>query len=526
MSTLNRRRFSVTNTPGASGDFTVGPAVAPSLGLDATHDGLSMDVTIDEGSSWEIRRACTYTHSGTTLSRGTLEDSSTGSAISFTSAAVVRVVATAVRMAAGQLVDVPFAAAVRFDGQRQMAQTTVTGAIAFTVNTSNAIDGAVTQVDLIANGTNAPTFSSDFREWGGSMGYDNRSGYRNCLTMFRRASVYWYSWAQAIGATAEPTPATAVTMSGPSSGVVSVASSNFTIGANGSITGTVTVTPSDSSGGGTFTPTTVNISAGSPTATFTYTPGSTGAKTISVTNNGGLSNPSNITYTSNAAATVPDAPTIGAATAGDTTASVTFTAPGSDGGSTITGYTATSSPGGLTGTGASSPITVTGLTNGTAYTFAVTATNAVGTGSASAASNSVTPAGAGVVTRLVSPSNVTETGDGTAGWNYSNTNSNLFTVGTGQLDKSLASGVDGSFEFTISATLGSSRQHIAAIDSVGANAQTVFQCDYGIWVQETGAIAHARNGTYTTLSGVTATGGEKIRLARVGTTAVMSMSST
>jgi len=90
----------------------------------------------------------------------------------------------------------------------------------------------------------------------------------------------------------------------------------------------------------------------------------------------------------------PGAPTIGTATnTGDGGAvSVAFTAPTFAGlPAVITSYTVTSSPGGLTGTGASSPITVSGLTNGTAYTFTVTATNASGTGPASAASNSVTP---------------------------------------------------------------------------------------------------------------------------------------
>jgi hypothetical protein len=89
---------------------------------------------------------------------------------------------------------------------------------------------------------------------------------------------------------------------------------------------------------------------------------------------------------------VPNAPTIGTATAGAGSASVTFTAPSNVGGGAITSYTAISSPGGFTGTAASSPVTVSGLTNGTAYTFTVVATNTYGSGPASGASNSVTPA--------------------------------------------------------------------------------------------------------------------------------------
>lgn len=92
-----------------------------------------------------------------------------------------------------------------------------------------------------------------------------------------------------------------------------------------------------------------------------------------------------------AGATVPGAPMIGTATAGGGQATVTFAAPSSNGGSPVTGYIVTSSPGGKTGTGTGSPITVSGLTNGTAYTFTVKAANAVGTGPASEASNSVTP---------------------------------------------------------------------------------------------------------------------------------------
>lgn len=99
--------------------------------------------------------------------------------------------------------------------------------------------------------------------------------------------------------------ATEVTLTGPSTGATGVASSNFSVGVSpvgGTITGTVTVTPSDSGGGGTFTPTSVGLTTASPTSSFTYTPASAGAKSISVTNSGGLTNPPTLTYTATAGA--------------------------------------------------------------------------------------------------------------------------------------------------------------------------------------------------------------------------------
>jgi len=70
-----------------------------------------------------------------------------------------------------------------------------------------------------------------------------------------------------------------------------------------------------------------------------------------------------------------------------------YVASSSNGGSTITGYNANCTDGTntYTGTSTSSPITVSGLTNGVAYTCTVTATNSVGTSSASAATTPITP---------------------------------------------------------------------------------------------------------------------------------------
>jgi hypothetical protein len=89
----------------------------------------------------------------------------------------------------------------------------------------------------------------------------------------------------------------------------------------------------------------------------------------------------------------PGAPTIGTATLGASTcASVTFCAPACTGyPAGVTGYRVVSTPGCIANTGASSPIVVSGLTGGTSYTFKAQATNTVGYGAFSAASNSVTP---------------------------------------------------------------------------------------------------------------------------------------
>lgn len=165
-------------------------------------------------------------------------------------------------------------------------------------------------------------------------------------------------------------------------------------------TATISWNPPASDGGSGITGYEVNVVGGasyggatSPQPITGLTVGTTYQFNVNASNIYGAS-PNSANSNNVTANTTPSAPLSPVATPGNAGAVVTFTAPASNGYAPITQYTALANPGGATGQVAgptAAPVSVAGLTNGTAYTFTVTATNIDGTGTASVATGSVTP---------------------------------------------------------------------------------------------------------------------------------------
>jgi hypothetical protein len=89
---FNLAKMTVSGTPG-TGTITLGSAKAGYLSLAGAGvaDGQKVSVVIEDGGEREVRRDCVYTSSGTTLTRGTLVKSTTGSSLNLTSAAIVTI---------------------------------------------------------------------------------------------------------------------------------------------------------------------------------------------------------------------------------------------------------------------------------------------------------------------------------------------------------------------------------------------------------------------------------------------------
>lgn len=91
----NRLSCTLASAPGTGGNFSISAPRTGHTAFGAGHDGKTFSVAAVDGVLWEVRTGCAYTHSTATLSRGTLEQSSSGGAVNLSADAVVSVVLSA-----------------------------------------------------------------------------------------------------------------------------------------------------------------------------------------------------------------------------------------------------------------------------------------------------------------------------------------------------------------------------------------------------------------------------------------------
>jgi hypothetical protein len=190
----DRYQMTVSGTPG-TGTITLGSATSGYKAFVSGDNALYFDILITDGTAWEIDTLSVYTNSGTTLTRGTLVSSSTGSALSLTSAAIVSVIQRAASMipatvdftnfnfALGQGASVTSYAAQGHNiaiGQNANAGSTNIGDYGFAISIgyeSNAYNSGIAigtnsianVIDSIAIGINSTTSTTG--AWSVALGY-------------------------------------------------------------------------------------------------------------------------------------------------------------------------------------------------------------------------------------------------------------------------------------------------------------------------------------------------------------------
>jgi len=288
-------------------------------------------------------------------------------------------------------VSTAFSTTLAFDGvNKEMIQQAVTGALAFI--SSGSTIGTQINMCLVANGTNVPTFASNFKKATGTNPYNNTANVKNYFQFIYTNNKILYSLFQEEGDTGvvETLPVNTVAP------VLSAVTVGGTLSCtNGTWTGNPTPTYTQQ-----FKLDGVNIASN-----YTVVSGDVGKVVtcvVTATNSQGSVNATSNSQTVAAGATAPAQVTgLTLGTPTSTTQPLTWTAP-SNGGSAITDYLveykAASSGTWLTfsdGTSTATSATVTGLTASTSYNYRVSAINAIGTGTASAtATGSTTSASA------------------------------------------------------------------------------------------------------------------------------------
>jgi len=190
---------------------------------------------------------------------------------------------------------------------------------------------------------------------------------------------------------------------------------------------------------------------------------------------------------------VPGAPTNVVGVRGNTTVALSWNAPIVDGGTAITGYSVQVRIAGTVVrtdvlTSAATNAVITGLTNGTAYTFRVLATNANGSGALSVASASVTPASAPTVAPVLGTATLPAVSQGAAGGALTATVNWTGVAVTGNGGSAITG-----YTVTVRNNLGASVQSISV--GAAARAQTfTFAVDPGPYTFEVLAFNTVGNG--------------------------------